>query len=108
MGNTIFTGYWWVSWSTGQLSTVQSIQSVARQLGHHGDMKHLSLIQMVITKGVCVCVCVHVCRVCMYVCICVCRVCLCVRVHLSRNNTIFNDAFQMCYLQVYMYVYKIY
>ena len=36
MGN-IFTGCWWVSWLTGQLSTIQSIQSVARQLGYLGE-----------------------------------------------------------------------
>ena len=35
--NVHITGCWWVSWTTSQLSSVQGIQSVARQLGHHGE-----------------------------------------------------------------------
>ena len=72
-------------------------------------MKHLNLIQMIVTKGVCiyvgVCVTVCTCTSCMYVCICVRHVCLCVHVRVSRNSTIFNDAFQMCYKFTCIYVY---
>ena len=57
---------------------------------------------------VCVLQCVHVYRVCMcaYVYVVYVRhVCLCVHVRVSRNSTIFIDAFQMCYKFTCIYVY---
>ena len=70
--NVHITGCWWVSW-TSQLSSVQGIQSVARQLGHHGeDSKCFALnLRVVVLLMVCAAECVYqsVCGVCLCVCV---------------------------------------
>ena len=72
--NVHITGCWWVSWTTSLLSSVQGIQPVARQLGHHGEDSNQALKSNpngYVTKGVSVCQ-----SVCMCVCVCVCGMCL--------------------------------